>query len=109
MYNALDDTRLTYVHQDLNFLVDYVNKRLSRTLNWCNYKKLFINPAKSEFMVISNRLIETEPVLYLCNDRIICKSSVKDLGLLIDCNLKSTSHVIHVKTKLSISWNFAQN
>ena len=32
-----DDTCLTYVHHDLNFLVDYVNKRLSHILKWCNF------------------------------------------------------------------------
>ena len=62
---------LMYVHHDLNFIVDYVNERLSRIFEWCNFNKLSINPAKSEFMLISIRLIEAEPVLYLGNDRII--------------------------------------
>ena len=49
-----DDTCLTNVFHDLNFLFYYVNKRLSRIFDWCNFNKLCINPEKSEFMVISN-------------------------------------------------------
>ena len=63
-----DDTCLNYVHHDLNFLVDNVYKRLSHIFDWCNFNKLSINPAKSEFMIISNRLIETESVIYLGSD-----------------------------------------
>ena len=76
-----DDSCLSYVHHDLNFLVDYVNKRLSRIFHWCNFNRLTINPAKSEFMVMSKILMEAEPFPYLSSDRIICKNSVKYLGL----------------------------
>ena len=88
-------------HHGLNFFVDYVNIRLSCIFDWCHLNKLSINPVKSEFMLISNILIEIEPVLYLDRNRNICKNSVKYFDLLIDCNLKFTSHIILDKTKLS--------
>ena len=76
-----EDTCLTYVHHDWNFSVDYVDKRLSHIFDRCNFNKLSIDPAYSEFMFIDNRFIETESVLYLDRDRIICKNSVNYLGL----------------------------
>ena len=94
-------TFVSLVHHDLNFLVDHVNIKLSRIFDRCNFNKLSINPAWSEFLDISNGLIKAKPVLYMGSDRIICENSVKYLDLLIACNLTFTSHVIHVKTQLS--------
>ena len=97
----------------MNFPVDHINKRLARIFDRCincNFNKSSINPAKSKFMITSNTLIKTSPILYLGRDRIICRSSVKYLGLLIDCNLKFSFDVIHVKTKVSrFAGNSARN
>ena len=96
-----DDTCLTYVGNNLDALVQTVNERLSSILDWCRYNKLSINPGKSEYMIITNLPITTEPYVHLGPDRISRSSCVKYLGMHIDSNLKFTDHVFHLKKKLS--------
>ena len=96
-----DDTCLTYIGDNLDALVQNVNDRLSSILDWCRYNKLSINPSKSEYMIITNLPIPTEPSIYIGPDRISRSSCVKYLGMHIDSNLKFTDHVFHLTKKLS--------
>ena len=96
-----DDTALTYVHHDLKYLLNHVNNRLKIILDWCRFNKLSINPTKSEFMIITNRNIDITPKLYLGDDEISKKRSVKYLGLYIDDGLRFQTQLHYLKTKLS--------
>jgi len=58
-----DDTALTYVHQDLNYIITHFNDGFKIILDWCRFNKLSINPTKSEFMIITNRKIYTDQII----------------------------------------------
>ena len=89
-----DDTCLIYTGNDLQHLTSHVNDRLARIHDWCNANQLAINPAKSEYMIFTNRMIIQEPIIKLGNDQINRKESVKYLGLQIDDKLKFTLDLI---------------
>ena len=91
----------TYVGQDLTHLTAHVNSKLETVHDWCKANKLSINPSKSELMIITNKKIVSEPEIYLGEDRISRKSSVKYLGLHIDDNMHFNTHLDSLKTKLS--------
>ena len=96
-----DDTCLVYSDNDLAVLIEHVNDRLSIILDWCRYNKLAINPAKSEYMLVTTRPVLMEPRILIGSDVVSRKSSVKYLGLFIDDSLKFHSHVDQLKMKLS--------
>ena len=96
-----DDTVLTYVHEDIEYLVDHVNTRLQVVLDWCRDNKLALNPAKSEYIIISNRKIDFEPEILIGADVVKRSRSVRYLGLYIDSDLKYFGHLQQLKSKLS--------
>ena len=56
-----DDTSLVYVDDDILTLLHHVNSRLSIIYDWCNFNKLSLNPTKSEFMILTNKMIISSP------------------------------------------------
>ena len=56
---------------------------------------------KSQFMVITNKVINNYPVLSIGGNDIVRVESFKYLGVLIDNNLKFQCQVDHVKSKLN--------
>ena len=83
-----DDTCHIYVHENLRTLKSHVNTRLAKILDWCRFNKLSLIPLKSQLMLITTKLVPTSPRVFLGSDEIICKNSVKYLGLNFDINLK---------------------
>ena len=96
-----DDTVLVYVGTNLEELTDHVNNRLRNILDWCNCNKLSLNPLKSEFMVVTNKRIETRPQLFIGANQIKEVKSFKYLGIYIDTQLKFSAQIKHLKSKLS--------
>ena len=96
-----DDTCLTYTGNDLTSLVTYVNTRLKIILDWCCSNKLSLNPNKSEFMLLTNRPIDNDPIITLGACNISRSNNVKYLGLFIDDKLNFSNHIINLKKKLS--------
>ena len=52
-------------------------------------------------MLVTTKLVPTKPNLFLGSDEVICKNSLKYVGLNIDKNLKFASHVENVSSKLA--------
>ena len=98
-----DDTCLTYQHENIDILINHVNERLKIINDWCMYNELSINPAKSEFMIITNKSLDaTIPTISINNAPIQQKTCVKYLGVNIDCTLKFYNHAELLKTKLAM-------
>ena len=83
-----DDTVLVYIGTNLEELNDHINNRLRNILNWCNCNKLSLNPLKSEFIVVTNKRIETCPQLFIGVDQFKEVKSFKYLEIYIDTQLK---------------------
>ena len=94
-----DDTCHDYTSDDFKNFIGYVNNRLS--LDWCNYNKLSINLTKSEYMLVTTKSIPFESQIYLGNDAVSRKKSMKYLGLNINEDLKCYYQLDHLKIKLS--------
>ena len=56
-----DDTALVYVGASLEMLTEHVNSRLREIFEWCNCNKLSLNSAKSEFMIVTNKIVVNRP------------------------------------------------
>ena len=65
-----DGTVLVHAGTNLEELIDHVNGRLRNILVWCNCNKLSLNPFQSEFMVVTNKRVETRPQLFYGADQI---------------------------------------
>ena len=73
---------------------------LKTVLDWWNYNKLSLNPAKSEYLLITHREVTADPQLFIGSDAITRKQYVRYLGLYIDQKLKFQHQIDHVKKKL---------
>ena len=51
----VDDTVLVYVDKSLEELIDHINNRSCIIFEWCKFKKLLLNPKKSEIMGVKNK------------------------------------------------------
>ena len=60
-----DDTAIACVGDDLIALERSVNSILARLLDWCRFNKMFLNPSKCEFMLITNKHVHIEPNIIL--------------------------------------------
>ena len=78
-----------------------MNARLVKILDWCRFNKMSQNLIKSEFMLITTKLVATKPLLFHGSDEIICRNSEKFLGTNIDKNLKFASHIENMSSKLA--------
>ena len=58
-----------------------MNTGLAKILDWCRFKKLSLNLKKSEFTLVTMKLVPTKSKFFLGSDENICKSSVKYLRL----------------------------
>ena len=96
-----DDTCLVYLGDDIASLASHVNMRLEIINDWCNSNKLFLNRTKSEYMVITNRVINTQPDLFIGTDKLSKVENFKYLGVFIDASMKFHSHIEATKVKLS--------
>ena len=65
-----DDTALVYVGYGLNRFVLHVNEKLVQLLDWCNYTNMVINPSKSQYILITNRTVDDNPIGKLNGDTI---------------------------------------
>ena len=56
-----DDISLVFVGTLLDELKDHISNRLRTTLEWCTYDKIALSPLKSEFSVVTNKLVVARP------------------------------------------------
>ena len=96
-----DDTGVVYVHDDLNFLTNLVNRKLDEVLEWCKFNKVLLNPLKSEYMVLTHKKVLVDPIIRIGNDTVKRTSTFKYLGVYIDEKLNFNSHKDYLKIKLS--------
>ena len=94
-------TCLVYVGDDLGILEQHINEKLFQFQIWCNSNKLSLNASKSQFMVITNKVVNNYPVLSIGGNNIVRVECFKYLGVQIDNNLKFQCQVDHVKSKLN--------
>lgn len=96
-----DDTTIISSDKSIAGLTDKLNNELQNILNWCRNNYLDIHPGKTKYMIFksSQRQINSLPPLTLGPNLIAVCNSVSFLGVLLDSNLKFSSHINHIKKK----------
>lgn len=80
--------------------VNDINNDLNQIADWSSVNSLILNPAKTKFMIIgSKKQIENinshKPIIKIANTQIDQVVDARNLGVLMDCNLKFEKHVLN--------------
>ena len=97
-----DDLSFYLFNSNLEELVSSLSKVLESLHKWCADKDLVINFAKTKFMIISKKHLNTSVPQLICNDNNIeYVSEFKYLGVIFDSTLAFDSHFHHVCKRVS--------
>jgi hypothetical protein len=107
-----DDTTLLSSHNDLNFLIDFVNNEFQKIVHYFRAHKLSIHPAKTKFILFSNSAAahmmpcnifinynnsdSNDPNFKFTLEKVTVNSdppAVKFLGIFIDPSLSFKYHI----------------
>ena len=98
-----DDACLSFQHSDPVQLESIVNTELDKVSTWLNKSKLFINHAKSKFLIFTNKKIRHCFSIKVQNIKLEQDHHAKYLGITVDDKLNWKSHIAKIKSKLSRS------
>ena len=104
-FNAIlyaDDTTITMRHQDIAHLTNNANVELKKIVDWTLCNKLTLNSSKTDLILFSNRILNTEAISVRLEESILTpKFSVKYLGVAIDNRMNFKDHVNMIISKIS--------
>jgi ribonuclease P/MRP protein subunit RPP40 len=97
-----DDICLKYESTNSSEIIKYIESDLKMLNEWFILNKLSINLKKTKYMFISPKHIKNDNILIpkLNNCEIERVQEYKYLGLYIDSDLKWTTHIQHIKSKI---------
>ena len=101
-----DDTNLFFSHNEINILLEKMNKKLTNVSNWFNANKLSLNVKKTNFSFFQksskkDNILLRLPNLNINGFTIERESSTKFLGVWIDENLTWRYHIHIVENKIA--------
>ena len=82
-------------------LIERVNGRLHEIFEWCKCNELSLNPEKSEFLNVANKVVARRLQVFIGADPIKQIESFKYLGIHVDARLDLIVQINHLKGKLS--------
>ena len=98
-----DDSTLVFKHNDIQTLTQTCNSELVKFHVWSLANRLSINYSKTCCLLVTNIVLQSEPLIYLNGNTLDFKSSVRYLGVTIDASLKFDLHITSVCKKISKS------
>lgn len=98
-----DDTNLLCCGENLEKLLDTMEKEVSRMKIWFDENKLTLNLSKTKFIIFGNRSTDTDKKLMINGIELERVSEIKFLGVVIDNKLSWKPHINYIKTKISKS------
>ena len=96
MYLYADDAKLFSNH------IDNLQSALNRLSAWLCSRQLNLAPAKCEHLHISRSNNSLDHSFQVCSHSIKTVKTVRDLGVLISCNLKWSQHIHHIHSTASV-------
>ena len=96
-----DDTNIFCSHNDINTLYRQVNNELSKLYTWFAINKLSLNVDKTNYMLFTNRSVESILDVNINNVTIDRVYIAKFLGVFIDHKLSWKEHISKLCSKLS--------
>ena len=103
-----DDTSLTVCGKDLDSLIHHINIELPKIYDWLCANKLTLNLTKTKYIIFQPRQKLNSNLhlpLVLAGQPLDHYSSVKYLGLFIDCHLFWHDHIEYICSKISKNIN----
>jgi len=100
--------RLTATDKDLDVLLHRINSELPAIYEWSCSNRLTLNLSKTKYLVFQPRQKRNYNLhipLKLADQYLEQSSSVKYLGLIIDCSLSWHDHIDYISNKISKSLN----
>ena len=95
------DTNLFCSGRNLQSLCEIVSKELNKLHVWFQVNKLSLNISKTNYMLFSNKMIESVPKISINNEDIEHVYSSKFLGVQVDCKFSWKCHVQYIRSKLA--------
>ena len=92
---------MSFEHKDPLYVERVVNSELEKIKNWLDTNKLFINHAKSNFIIFSNLKLKHRFSIKLDNVEISQSHNTKYLGVIIDDKLNWKDHISNLRSKLA--------
>ena len=107
-----DDILLIINGDNLENMINIINRNLSIISEWCIFNYLTINPNKSQCIIFSNRRVHITVKIELNGKIIDIVSVVSYLGLHLENKLNFSHQLTHVNNKLSqicgIAWKITR-
>jgi hypothetical protein len=107
-----DDTIFIVVSEDFDFMIDFLNEKMKKLIEWCKFNRLCLNPDKTKFMIMSPLSIPYEPSLKVNSITVERVHCFKYLGVFFDDKLKFHEQTNSLNSKLSrlcgITYRLAQ-
>ena len=96
-------SNLLYSHNNVDNLINTVNRELIHVSNWIKANKLSINTDKTSVMLFSNTVSCLSQDILFDNSPIIQTYCIKFLGLFIDAKLSWSQHINYLCKLISIN------
>ena len=97
----VNDAVLVYVDTWIEQLTEQFNNVLHDTLEWCNSKKISLNPSKPDSMVVTNKSLIDRPQLFIGPNTNKQFCSFSYLGVYVVTRLKYNVQNNHTRSRLS--------
>ena len=103
-----DDSNLFCTNKSILDMKQVVNNNIVNINSWLNCNKLSLNIDKTNFVIFHppQKKITSTIKIFINQVQIKQETSLKYLGIYIDCNLNWKSHIQHISKK--INWNVVQ-
>ena len=103
VHHFADDTNLLYVNKNLKTIQNKVNQDLKSLCTWLRANKISLNASKTELIIFRDprKKFTSDLKLKIDGKKLIPSSSVKYLGIYLDCHLNWHVHRAELSVKLS--------
>ena len=103
VHHFADDTNLLYVNKNLKTIQNKVNQDLKSLCTWLRANKISLNASKTELIIFRDprKKLSSDLKLKIDGKKLIPCSSVKYLGIYLDCHLNWHVHRAELSVKLS--------
>ena len=105
LYNYADDNTLAHADDNIDKVVEHLEKDSLALIEWFSCNQMKANPDKFQAIAIGKKSMDKNIVLDLAGNKIKCEKEVKLLGVTIDFELKFNSHISNICKKASRQLN----
>ena len=103
VHHFADDTNLLYVSENLKTIQNKINQDLKSLCTWLRANKISLNASKTELIIFRDprKKMKMDLKIKIDGKKLVPCSSVKYLGVYLDCHLNWNTHRTELSTKLS--------